>query len=548
MKFTHSLVCINIILIHLTLASELKDSVDEEAQQQDETKLDDGFQEENRQLILEQVKANLLKVLGLKEVPRKPHNKAYVPHAILEEYRKLRDSVRDTIPDDRDFYGKIQIHDLDKSHDDFWAAVYNKYGSYDINVDMEAREQSSQNNRFHIKGEATHITYLAPQHEPENVPPDIEHLLPPFRAGKRKFDSVHLKFNLSQQSLASAAELRGAELHLSRDRVLDCDFFTDHSQVCGKVKPRYQRVYVLRIYDYDKHNEPIASIHESQRIDTQQTTPLVFDIYDIIKYWLLNPKKNFGIIVRVTNDDEEFEKYIQRNQTAPTNASKVVEHVRLKRGFQLYSENDETWIRKRPSLLIYAQNSPAPTRRHSKRDHSSSETESGSVENVDINSSRRKSLDDNHTTSRRDSKYSSGTNQNNQRNIGTTGARLPSSGNGQNQRAKGKARGGSRVVERCNKKSLSINFDDVGWTNWIIAPQSYFANFCSGDCTYPMNDVQNATNHAIIQSIFHSVGRVVPRSCCAPTKLGRMAILYQLDGIVQMKVYEDMIVESCGCL
>lgn len=118
----------------------------------------------------------------------------------------------------------------------------------------------------------------------------------------------------------------------------------------------------------------------------------------------------------------------------------------------------------------------------------------------------------------------------------------------QSARPKGKHRQSQRQTDKCSKRSLNINFDEVGWSSWIIAPHSYYANFCSGDCNWPLSDTQNSTNHAIIQAIYRSVGRLVPKSCCAPVKLGRMAILYQLDGIVQMRQYDDMIVEACGCL
>lgn len=118
--------------------------------------------QENKKILNEQVKAHLLKVLGLKEVPKKPQNKAYVPHAMLEEYRKIRESVRDVIPDDRDFYGKMDIDSIDHNrHDDFWSEIYNKYGGYDIEVDMGRDDEEAR--RLHYKGDATPIACLVPQ-------------------------------------------------------------------------------------------------------------------------------------------------------------------------------------------------------------------------------------------------------------------------------------------------------------------------------------------------------------------------------------------------
>lgn len=76
-------------------------------------------------------------MLGLKEVPKKPKHKAIVPQAMLQEYINLRDSVREFIPDDRDFFGKIDIHDIEEGHEDYWSAIHNKFGSNDIEVDMD---------------------------------------------------------------------------------------------------------------------------------------------------------------------------------------------------------------------------------------------------------------------------------------------------------------------------------------------------------------------------------------------------------------------------
>lgn len=325
-----------------------------------------------------------------------------------------------------------------------------------------------------------------------------------------------MNFNLSQvlsNDLVPIEELRAAELHLSRDRIdaPQCQVST------------YQRVYLLVIIGYDSHNEPITRIHDTLLIDTRKSTPLLFDILDVVKDWSLNPSGNFGLIVRVTSDGKECESTQKRtdittstsslvssNTKKTTNAShddgdvigsistqskgqKVVDHVRLKREYRSASASGETWVQKQPSLFVFTSPTDADTRRHVKRDHSTN------------------------------------------------------SASNRNQRARTRGKN-ARTAEKCSRKTLQINFDEVGWSSWIIAPQAYFANYCLGDCTFPTNDIQNATNHAIIQSIFHSVGRVIPKSCCAPTKLGNMAILYQLDGVVQMRHYDDMIVEACGCV
>ncbi|NWS29629.1 GDF3 factor, partial [Polioptila caerulea] len=47
----------------------------------------------------------------------------------------------------------------------------------------------------------------------------------------------------------------------------------------------------------------------------------------------------------------------------------------------------------------------------------------------------------------------------------------------------------------CKPRRLYISFSDVGWENWIIAPQGYLANYCRGDCPFPLAAELNSTNH-----------------------------------------------------
>ena len=62
-------------------------------------------------------------------------------------------------------------------------------------------------------------------------------------------------------------------------------------------------------------------------------------------------------------------------------------------------------------------------------------------------------------------------------------------------------------------------------------------------------DHLNATNHAQVQSLLHSVSsRLVPAPCCVPTALSSISMLYvdEADKVV-LRNYRDMVVESCGC-
>lgn len=110
-------------------------------------------------------------------------------------------------------------------------------------------------------------------------------------------------------------------------------------------------------------------------------------------------------------------------------------------------------------------------------------------------------------------------------------------------------RHGRKSKSRCSKKPLHVNFRDLGWDDWIIAPLDYEAYHCEGVCDFPLRSHLEPTNHAIIQTLMNSMNPSnMPPSCCAPSKLSPISILYIDSGNnVVYKQYEDMVVESCGC-
>uniref|UniRef100_T1IN65 TGF-beta family profile domain-containing protein n=1 Tax=Strigamia maritima TaxID=126957 RepID=T1IN65_STRMM len=103
--------------------------------------------------------------------------------------------------------------------------------------------------------------------------------------------------------------------------------------------------------------------------------------------------------------------------------------------------------------------------------------------------------------------------------------------------------------DNCRRHSLYVDFSEVGWNDWIVAPPGYQAYYCHGECPFPLAEHLNATNHAIVQTLVHSVKpKAVPRACCVPTELTPISMLY-LDekNLVVLKNYQDMVVEGCGC-
>ena len=116
-----------------------------------------------------------------------------------------------------------------------------------------------------------------------------------------------------------------------------------------------------------------------------------------------------------------------------------------------------------------------------------------------------------------------------------------------NKRKKRRRKKGHK--NHCRRHALYVDFNDVGWNDWIVAPTGYNAFYCHGKCPFPLAHHLNSTNHAIVQTLVNSVNpTAVPEACCVPTELSAISMLYldEWEKIV-LKNYKDMVVEACGC-
>uniref|UniRef100_A0A915DCU8 TGF-beta family profile domain-containing protein n=1 Tax=Ditylenchus dipsaci TaxID=166011 RepID=A0A915DCU8_9BILA len=104
--------------------------------------------------------------------------------------------------------------------------------------------------------------------------------------------------------------------------------------------------------------------------------------------------------------------------------------------------------------------------------------------------------------------------------------------------------------KKCQKRSLKINFRDIGWDKWIIAPESFEAGYCDGSCSYPLEEDGHPSNHAILQSILRTTNNQyshLPQACCAPDATDSLTLLYYDENEnVVLKNYPKMLITSCG--
>ncbi|XP_057688619.1 southpaw [Corythoichthys intestinalis] len=100
----------------------------------------------------------------------------------------------------------------------------------------------------------------------------------------------------------------------------------------------------------------------------------------------------------------------------------------------------------------------------------------------------------------------------------------------------------------CRKVDMWVDFEHIGWDEWIVHPKRFNAYRCEGECPTPLDESFNPTNHAYMQSLLkHRHPERVSCPSCVPTRLGPLSMLYYENDDLTLRHHEDMIVEECGC-
>uniref|UniRef100_A0A8C8RHG8 Inhibin subunit beta C n=1 Tax=Pelusios castaneus TaxID=367368 RepID=A0A8C8RHG8_9SAUR len=103
----------------------------------------------------------------------------------------------------------------------------------------------------------------------------------------------------------------------------------------------------------------------------------------------------------------------------------------------------------------------------------------------------------------------------------------------------------------CCRKPFFIDFKEIGWEDWIIQPEGYGMNYCTGPCPPHVASVPGLASSfhtAVLNLIKANSEQATFSSCCVPTRRRPLSLLYynQDSNIVKTDI-PDMIVDACGC-
>ncbi|XP_061656896.1 nodal homolog 2-A-like [Syngnathoides biaculeatus] len=100
----------------------------------------------------------------------------------------------------------------------------------------------------------------------------------------------------------------------------------------------------------------------------------------------------------------------------------------------------------------------------------------------------------------------------------------------------------------CRKVDMWVDFEKLGWSQWMVYPKRFNAFRCDGACPTPVDESFKPTNHAYMQSLLklHHPHKV-PCLSCTPTRLAPLSMLYYDSHKMVLRRHQDMVVEECGC-
>jgi bone morphogenetic protein 3/3B len=61
-------------------------------------------------------------------------------------------------------------------------------------------------------------------------------------------------------------------------------------------------------------------------------------------------------------------------------------------------------------------------------------------------------------------------------------------------KAKSKQWGSKPQVRSCSRRTLRVDFADIGWSEWVLVPKAFDCYYCAGTCGIPDPKVKTVMN------------------------------------------------------
>ncbi|XP_072319739.1 bone morphogenetic protein 16 [Eucyclogobius newberryi] len=289
----------------------------------------------------------------------------------------------------------------------------------------------------------------------------------------------------------------------------------------------------LNLYLSEDLKDPKPVLIESRLLGRSQAESLweAFSLSSELLYRALSGPGRVGFVLELQSDNNSS--FHHHNLRSDVKKGIREGHLRVRRSVE---QDDYSWTQERPLLVTYSHDGRGePLVKHGRRNSSILKKMRGRKGMKERNSSM------DHYRDWGKTKKASPSWAGNKGGLSWADRRVKRNG-GRASKLKRLSR------NRCRRHNLYVDFNDVGWHRWIIAPSGYDAFFCLGECRFPLADHMNSSSHAMVQTLVNSVNGAVPRACCVPTSLSPIALLYldPQDRVV-LKNYQDMVVEGCGC-
>ncbi|XP_038061356.1 bone morphogenetic protein 4-like [Patiria miniata] len=349
----------------------------------------------------------------------------------------------------------------------------------------------------------------------------------PDKADKHR---LHFQFNLSH--VPATEMLLQAELHLFRLKPKMRPTVT----VSGKRQPFYQ------IQLYQLASEDLTSIEGAKLIGLRLVRSVgteweVFSITDAVSSWLADERTNFGVLVTISSltgepMDENFIRFAQQGKHHPTKHPFLVLYTSdLRQMDSAHTGQDAVESAYETFFETYGNlNSPPFT----------DSTQAGPTPNVNTNR-----YSDDKVTTTKETRTGTATSRNrrdNRQDLDTESPTEDSATAGGSSGKKASPKG------TCARKSMYVDFHEIGWSDWIIYPVGYNAYECAGRCPFPLGQAVRPSNHATVQSLMHLISADVAAPCCVPSQLDPIVVLFfDSDSNVVLKQFDNMVATACGC-